>query len=40
MAALTDPIADLLSGRGHPDRVVEKVIGANWLRLFREVWRG
>ncbi|HEX9164618.1 MAG TPA: membrane dipeptidase [Gemmatimonadales bacterium] len=33
-------IADALAARGHPDRVIEKVIGANWLRLCREVWRG
>ena len=32
-------IADLLASRRHPDRVIEKVIGANWLRLCREVWR-
>lgn len=32
-------IADGLAGRGHPDRVVEKVIGGNWVRLFRDVWR-
>ena len=24
----------------HPDRVVEKVIGANWMRLCDEVWKG
>lgn len=34
-----DMIADHLSGRGHPDRIVEKVIGGNWVRLFREVWK-
>jgi membrane dipeptidase len=33
-----DMIAAALSGRGHPDRVIEKVIGANWVRLFGEVW--
>ena len=32
-------IADLLSSRGHSDRVIEKVIGGNWLRLCREVWK-
>jgi membrane dipeptidase len=32
-------IADALSSRRHPDRVIEKVIGGNWLRLCREVWR-
>jgi len=33
-----DMIADALSARGHSDRVIEKVVGANWLRLFEEVW--
>ena len=32
-------IADGLALRGHGDRVIEKVIGANWLRLCDEVWR-
>ncbi len=35
-----DAIADRLSARGHPDRVIEKVLGANWMRLFGEVWGG
>ena len=34
-----EKIADLLASRKHPDRVIEKVIGGNWLRLCREVWR-
>lgn len=34
-----DMIADLLAARGHNDRVIEKVIGGNWLRLCDEVWR-
>ncbi|MBT5045728.1 MAG: peptidase M19, renal dipeptidase [Gemmatimonadales bacterium] len=33
-----DLIADALSARGHSDGVIEKVIGANWVRLLREVW--
>jgi len=33
-----DMIAAALAARGHPDRVIEKVIGANWVRLFGEVW--
>jgi len=33
-------IADALAVRGHPDRVIEKVIGANWVRLLEEVWGG
>jgi membrane dipeptidase len=32
-------IADALAARRHSDRVIEKVIGANWLRLCREVWK-
>jgi membrane dipeptidase len=31
-------IADGMSTRGHSDRVIEKVIGGNWVRLMREVW--
>jgi membrane dipeptidase len=33
-------IADALSARGHNDRVIEKVIGGNWVRLCGEVWGG
>jgi microsomal dipeptidase-like Zn-dependent dipeptidase len=33
-------IADALAARGHNDRVIEKVIGGNWVRLCREVWKG
>jgi membrane dipeptidase len=32
-------IADGLASRRHSDRVIEKVIGGNWLRLCRDVWR-
>jgi len=32
-------LADLMASRGHGDRVIEKVLGANFVRLFREVWR-
>ena len=31
-------IADQLQSRGHSAARVEKIIGANWLRLFGEVW--
>jgi membrane dipeptidase len=31
-------IADGLASRGHPDARIEKVIGGNWVRLFREIW--
>ena len=33
-------IADGLASRGHPSARIEKVLGGNWLRLFREVWKG
>ncbi|MBL8959806.1 MAG: membrane dipeptidase [Gemmatimonadetes bacterium] len=31
-------IADRLAARGHSAARIEKVIGANWVRLFRETW--
>lgn len=31
-------IADQLQSRGHSAARIEKIIGANWLRLFGEVW--
>jgi membrane dipeptidase len=31
-------IADGMASRGHSDARIGKVIGANWLRLFGEVW--
>lgn len=34
-----DLIADRLASRGHGDAVIEKVLGANFARLFREVWK-
>jgi membrane dipeptidase len=41
---LNDPrrmemIADHLLARGHSEARVEKIIGGNWVRLFREVWK-
>jgi membrane dipeptidase len=35
-----DLIAAALASRGHNDRVIEKVIGGNWVRLCSEVWKG
>jgi membrane dipeptidase len=32
-------IADKLLARGHRESRVEKIVGLNWLRLFREVWK-
>ena len=32
-------LADALSGRGYGWEDVEKVLGGNWMRLFREVWQ-
>jgi len=34
-----DTIADRMAARGHASRVIEKVLGANFMRLFGEVWR-
>ncbi len=33
-------LADLLAARGHRDGRIEKILGGNFLRLMREVWRG
>jgi membrane dipeptidase len=33
-----ETLAYLLSKRGHPDSRIEKIIGGNFNRLFREVW--
>lgn len=32
-----ETIADRMAARGHPSRVIEKVLGANFMRLFEEV---
>ena len=34
-----DLIADALAARGHTSARIEKVLGANWVRLFGEVWK-
>jgi len=33
-----ETIAGLMESRGHTGRVIEKVVGANFLRLFEDVW--
>lgn len=33
-----ETLAGMMSARGHPDAVIEKVMGANFLRLLGEVW--
>jgi membrane dipeptidase len=33
-----ETIAAMMSGRGHSDAVIEKVLGANFMRLLGEVW--
>lgn len=33
-------LGDAMAARGWPSSRIEKVLGANWLRLFREVWAG
>jgi membrane dipeptidase len=32
-------IADALLKRGYPERVAEKVLGANFVRAFKDIWR-
>ena len=34
-----DLIADAMAERGHSSARIEKVLGANWVRLFGEVWK-
>jgi len=34
-----EKVADALLERGHSERRVEKIIGANFVRLFDDVWR-
>lgn len=33
-----EPVVERQLARGHSDSRIEKVLGANWLRLFGEVW--
>jgi microsomal dipeptidase-like Zn-dependent dipeptidase len=33
-----ETLADMMAARGHADGVIEKVLGANFVRLFGEVW--
>ncbi len=33
-----ETIAEMLGARGHSARVIEKVLGANFVRLFEDVW--
>ncbi|MEQ1907893.1 MAG: membrane dipeptidase [Vicinamibacterales bacterium] len=32
-------LAGRLRARGHSGRVIEKVLGGNWMRLFEDIWR-
>ena len=34
-----DLIADAMAARGHSSARIEKVLGANWVRLFGQVWK-
>lgn len=34
-----EQVADALARAGHPSARVEKILGANWMRLLGEVWR-
>ena len=33
-----ETLATLLARRGRPERVIDKVLGGNFLRLFNETW--
>ena len=33
-------LADALDRRGYKDPDVDKILGGNWMRLFKEVWKG
>jgi membrane dipeptidase len=33
-----ETLATLLAKRGRPERVIDKVLGGNFLRLFNETW--
>ena len=35
-----ETLADMLSARGHPDARIEKVLGANLVRVFADTWKG
>ena len=35
-----DLIASTMAHRGHPDRVIKKVLGASFARALAEAWRG
>ena len=35
-----ETLTDMLLQRGHSETTVEKVLGANWVRLFGETWKG
>jgi membrane dipeptidase len=34
-----ETLAGLLSGRGHSDDRIEKILGTNLVRLFNETWK-
>jgi membrane dipeptidase len=34
-----ETLADMLSGRGHSDARIEKILGANLLRVFTDTWK-
>lgn len=35
-----ETLADMLSGRGHSDARIEKILGANLVRVLSETWKG
>jgi len=32
-------IAQALAERGYQEEEIRKIVGANWLRLFQQVWK-
>jgi membrane dipeptidase len=35
-----ETLADMLSARGHPGARIEKILGANLVRVFNDTWKG
>ena len=33
-------ITEVLVQRGHPDEVILKILGGNFMRVFEQVWQG
>jgi membrane dipeptidase len=35
-----ETLAEMLSARGHSDARIEKILGANLVRVFSDTWKG